>query len=237
MNFSVKTALFRVFTALLCGLLVLSVMPLRAIGESQVYRSVKTNSMQIAITFDDGPHPGNTGRILDVLKKHEIRATFFILGCNAGYYPEPLVRAIEEGHEIENHTFDHKTKGRSTDELIRSIDKTGAVISAMTGRRPRYFRPPGGKCTPEMRAAIDFLGYEAVYWTIDSEDWKGKSAESIVSSVMRSVRGNDIILFHDYTCPNDNTVEALLILIPRLLRSGYRFVTVDELKSKTASRK
>ncbi len=191
----------------------------------------------IALTFDDGPHPGNTGRILDVLKKHGIRATFFILGCNAGYYPEPLNRAIEEGHEIENHSFDHKMGGRNTEELMESLEKTASLITSMTGRRPRYFRPPGGKCTREMKNAMELLGYEAIYWTIDSEDWKGKSAESIVTSVMRSVRGNDIILFHDYTCPNDNTVEALAMLIPRLLRAGYRFVTVDELKSKTASQK
>ena len=190
----------------------------------------------VALTFDDGPHPGNTGRILDVLKRNGIRATFFILGCNAGYYPEPLLRAIEEGHEIENHSFDHKTEGKSTEELTRSLEETAALITDMTGRRPRYFRPPGGKCTREMKVALDLLGYEPIYWTVDSEDWKGKSAEAIVSSVLRSVRGNDIILFHDYTCPNDNTVEALTELIPRLRAAGYRFVTVEELKSKTASR-
>lgn len=189
----------------------------------------------IALTFDDGPHPGNTGRILDILKKYDVRATFFILGCNAKYYPVPLMRAIEEGHEIENHSMDHKTAGMDTEALEKSIQDTAALITLMTGRRPRYFRPPGGKCTEEMQRAIHRLGYEAVYWTIDSEDWKGKSAESITSSVMKSVRGNDIVLFHDYTCPHDNTVEALDSLIPRLLLAGYRFVTLEEMKNRTAS--
>ena len=119
---------------------------------------------------------------------------------------------------------------------MRSLESAAEIITERTGRRPRFFRPPGGKCTREMKNAIELLGYEPIYWTVDSEDWKGKSADSIVSSVMRSVRGNDIVLFHDYTCPNDNTVEALEVLIPLLRREGYRFVTVEELKSRTASR-
>ena len=206
--------------------------PMIGVYAAEVHRDERI----IALTFDDGPHPGNTGRILDVLKKYDVRATFFILGCNAKYYPIPLMRAIEEGHEIENHSMDHKTDRMNAAALEKSIQDTAALITLMTGRRPRYFRPPGGKCTEEMQSAIDRLGYEAIYWTIDSEDWTGKSAESIISSVMRSVRGNDIILFHDYTCPHDNTVEALDSLIPRLLLAGYLFVTIEEMKNRTASR-
>lgn len=189
----------------------------------------------IALTFDDGPHPGNTGRVLDVLKKYGVHATFFVLGCNAGYYPEPLKRAIEEGHEIENHSFDHKTKNKTSSELAVEIERTGTIITSLSGRRPRYFRPPEGKCPPALSEALDTLGYEAVFWTIDSEDWRGKSPDKIVESVLSSVRGSDVILFHDYTCPNGNTVEALDRLIPELLHRGYRFVTVEELKNKTAS--
>jgi peptidoglycan/xylan/chitin deacetylase (PgdA/CDA1 family) len=189
----------------------------------------------IALTFDDGPHPGNTGRVLDVLKKYGVHATFFVLGCNAGYYPEPLRRAIAEGHEIENHSFDHKTKNKRARELADEIEKTGALIGELSGRRPQYFRPPEGKCPPALSEALETLGYEAVFWTIDSEDWRGKSPEQIFESVLSSVRGNDVILFHDYTCPNGNTVMALDLLIPELIHRGYRFVTVEELKNKTAS--
>lgn len=189
----------------------------------------------IALTFDDGPHPGNTGRILDVLNKYGVRGTFFVLGCNALYYPAPLKRAIREGHEIENHSFDHKTMNKSPAELADEIERTAGIISSLSGRRSRYFRPPEGKCPPALSEALKTLGYEAVFWTIDSEDWRGKSPDRIVESVLGSVRGNDIILFHDYTCPNGNTVLALDKLIPELLRRGYRFVTVEELKNKTAS--
>jgi peptidoglycan/xylan/chitin deacetylase (PgdA/CDA1 family) len=192
--------------------------------------SAEGGGKMIALTFDDGPHPGNTGRILDVLKKYQVWATFFVLGCNAELYPEPLLRAVDEGHEIENHSYDHKTKGKSTRQLISGIDRTSRIIESMTGRRPSFFRPPEGRCPPEMKSALDFLGYEPIYWTIDSEDWTGKASDEIVSAVLRAVRGNDVILFHDYTCPNQNTMQALDLLIPALQSRGYRFVTLSEMK-------
>ena len=189
----------------------------------------------IALTFDDGPHPGNTERVLDVLNKYGVHATFFVLGCNIGYYPKPLIRAIKEGHEIENHSMDHITKSKDAETLSREIEKTGKLIEQFSGRRPRYFRPPEGKCPHPLSEALSLLGYEPVFWTIDSEDWQGKSPDAIVESVLSSVRGNDVILFHDYTCPNRNTIEAIDRLIPALLDLGYHFVTVEELKNKTAS--
>ena len=189
----------------------------------------------IALTFDDGPHPGNTGRILDVLKKYGVHATFFVLGCNAEYYPAPLRRAVDEGHEIENHSLDHKIQNKTAEQLAKEIEITGERISSFSGRRPRYFRPPEGKCPAELSQALSTLGYEPVFWTIDSQDWRGVRAEKIVDAILNSVRGGDVILFHDYTCPNGNTVEALDRLIPKLLDRGYRFVTIEELKNKTAS--
>ena len=218
---------------LLATLLIVTIAPLCACAEAS---SVIGEHMDmIALTFDDGPHPGNTGRILDVLKRYGVHATFFVLGCNAGYYPAPLRRAIAEGHEIENHSFDHKTSNKTAAELAREIEKTGEIIGELSGRRPRYFRPPEGKCPPALSQALSTLGYEAIFWTIDSHDWRGKSAKEMTESILCSVRGNDVILFHDYTCPNGNTIDALEVLIPELLRRGYRFVTVEELKNKTAS--
>ncbi len=221
----------------ICALLVLAAMTLTPVLSVRAQTSdvVGEGMEMIALTFDDGPHPGNTGKVLDVLKKYGVHATFFVLGCNVGYYPEPLRRAISEGHEIENHSFDHKTNNKSAADLADEIEKTGGLINALSGRRPRYFRPPEGKCPPALSEALATLGYEAVFWTIDSEDWRGKSPDRIVQSVLSTVRGNDVILFHDYTCPNGNTIQALDRLIPELLHRGYRFVTVEELKNKTAS--
>lgn len=188
-----------------------------------------TDAPRVALTFDDGPHPGRTKRILSLLDRYSVKATFFILGCNAEYYPEPLKMAIEAGHEIEDHSFDHKTKGKSVAELEKSISKTASIIERASGRSPRYFRPPEGKCTPELDAALAALGYDTVFWTVDSRDWTGKPAEVIARDVLNTVRDGDILLFHDYTCPGENTLHALEKIIPELLSRGYRFLTVEEM--------
>lgn len=194
-------------------------------------RAEENDPPRIALTFDDGPHPGRTGRILSVLGKYSIKATFFILGCNAENYPEPLLKAVEEGHEIEDHSFDHQTRGKTVGELKQSILKTAEIIERVSGRAPRYFRPPEGKSTDALSQALSDLGYETVFWTVDSRDWTGKPADEIARDVLRSVSDGDILLFHDYTCPHDNTVHALEKIIPELLARGYRFVTVEELLS------
>ena len=132
MNFSVKPAIFRVFTALLCGLLILSAMPLRAIGESQVYRSVKTNSMQIAITFDDGPHPTLTPAILEILNRYHVQATFFMVGVNVQNYPETARAVITSGHEVGNHTFTHGAIGRlSAGDVSREVGDCETVLEEL----------------------------------------------------------------------------------------------------------
>lgn len=214
----------RILPILLITAILLPSLPLKA---KEIDLSCKEKL--IALTFDDGPHPGHTGRILDVLAQYGIKATFFIIGCNAKYYPEPLNRAIAEGHEIENHSMDHKTRDRSREELEREILDAADFIETLSGRRSSYFRPPEGNYSPVMQEILEQYGLEPVFWTIDSADWTGKPPDQIVPSILKAVRGNDIILFHDYTCPKDNTVRSLRILIPELIHRGYRFVTVEEL--------
>ena len=192
-------------------------------------RAVDADAPRVALTFDDGPHPGRTKRILALLEKYSVRATFFILGCNAEYYPEPLDLAVCQGHEIEDHSYDHKTKGKTTEELKNSITRTAEIIGRVSGRFPRYFRPPEGACTPELDKALGALGYETVFWTVDSRDWTGKPADAIARDVLKCVRDGDVILFHDYTCPGENTLHALEKIIPALLSRGFRFVTVEEM--------
>ena len=187
---------------------------------------------RVALTFDDGPHPGRTKRILELLDKYSVKATFFILGCNAEYYPEPLVMAVEAGHEIEDHSFDHVTRGKTPGELKASILKTAEIIERVSGRAPRFFRPPEGQCTPALDEALSSLGYETVFWTLDTRDWTGKPADAIARDVLSSVKDGDILLFHDYTCPGENTLHALEKIVPELLARGYRFVTVEELLVK-----
>ncbi|MBO4284329.1 MAG: polysaccharide deacetylase family protein [Clostridia bacterium] len=189
----------------------------------------ESDQPRVALTFDDGPHPGRTKRILALLERYSVKATFFILGCNAENYPEPLAMAVEQGHEIEDHSFDHRTRGKTSEELKTSIEKTAEIIREASGRPPRYFRPPEGACTPALEQAIASLGYETVFWTVDSLDWTGKPADAITRDVLKTVRDGDVILFHDYTCPKDNTLHALEKIIPVLLSRGYRFVTIEEM--------
>lgn len=213
---------FLCFTLCLC--LLVSALPILP-----VYAEERTDAPRVALTFDDGPHPGRTKRILALLDRYSVKATFFILGCNAEYYPEPLALAVKAGHEIEDHSFDHVTRGKSALELENSITKTARIIERASGRSPRYFRPPEGKSTPELDEALTVLGYEPVFWTVDSRDWTGKPANAIARDVLRQVKDGDVLLFHDYTCPGENTLHALEKIIPALLSRGYRFVTVEEM--------
>lgn len=214
----------RFLSLLLCLCLLLSTLPIIPVRAEE-----STDAPRVALTFDDGPHPGRTKRILALLDRYSVKATFFILGCNAEYYPEPLALAVAAGHEIEDHSFDHVTRGKTALELENSITKTARIIEQASGRSPRFFRPPEGKCTPELNEALSVLGYESVFWTVDSRDWTGKPAEAIARDVLAQVKDGDVLLFHDYTCPGENTLHALEKIIPALLSRGYRFVTVEEM--------
>ena len=182
----------------------------------------------VALTFDDGPHPAHTDLILNILEKYNVKATFFVIGQNAESYPEPLKRAYREGHEIENHSYDHKTKGKSAIELTESIQKTSRIIQELTGASPLFFRPPCGKNTEAVKAAVSELSLSPVFWTIDAEDWTGKTAETMARDILREAKGHEVILLHDYTCPGHHTMHALPAIIEGLLEKGYRFVTIAE---------
>ena len=214
----------RFLALLLCLCLLLSTLPILPVRAEE-----STGAPRVALTFDDGPHPGRTKRILALLDRYSVKATFFILGCNAEYYPEPLALAVAAGHETEDHSCDHVTRGKTALELENSITKTARIIEQASGRSPRFFRPPEGKCTPELNEALSVLGYESVFWTVDSRDWTGKPADAIARDVLKTVCDGDILLFHDYTCPGENTLHALEKIIPALLSRGYRFVTVEEM--------
>lgn len=181
-----------------------------------------------ALTFDDGPHPSHTHLILDILKEKGVSATFFVIGQNAELYPAPLLRAFAEGHEIENHSYDHKTKGKSAQSLKDSIEATSDTVERLIGYRPRFFRPPGGFATDSVKAAAGDLALRQVFWTIDSLDWTGKTASSIVKQVVGAADGCEVILFHDYMCPKHQIMTALPQVIDGLREKGYRFVTVEE---------
>lgn len=194
----------------------------------------------IALTFDDGPWPEYTAQILDVLAKHDAKATFFTVGnCITGNKIDLVKRAASEGHQICTHSFDHAAgSGKSVnlglmtpDEQIAEIEKGYAAIEAVTGQPASHIvRTPGGNYGPEVVKNISPLVSYEIGWNIDSRDWKKPGANAIASEIQNAWPGA-IVLLHDGGGNRSQTVDALKIALPRLKEQGYRFVTMDELLS------
>jgi peptidoglycan/xylan/chitin deacetylase (PgdA/CDA1 family) len=187
---------------------------------------------KIALTFDDGPHPVKTPKILSILEKHGVRATFFIVGSLAEYHPEIVKKEAELGHELANHSYTHPRFSKLTEEEMKAeIAKTDEIIKKAAGVTPRLFRPPEGAYSPGIVSVAASLGKETVIWTVDTMDWARCPTEKIVENVKANVTFGSIILFHDCTRDGTFTLEALELLLPYLKSQGYEFVTVSELIS------
>lgn len=181
---------------------------------------------KIAITFDDGPNIVHTPRLLDGLKKRNVKATFFLLGQNmeTEEAKEIVRRMYKEGHLIGNHTYHHlEIPKLTTEEAIREIKNTENLIEEITGEKSGYFRPPYGAWDKNLEK---YLSVIPILWTVDPRDWDTSNKEEIVNKVVTQVKENDIILLHDCY---DSSVEAALEMIDILKKRGYEFVTVEQL--------
>lgn len=197
---------------------------------NEVYKCGSGDKKRVALTFDDGPHPSLTNKILDILDAYSLKATFFVIGKNAAEHPEILKRMILSGHEIGNHTYSHPHLSTlSYKELLEEITLGKDLITSITHKPIRLFRPPEGVCSAAVGKAANKNGECVVLWTIDTRDWCSPPTEDIVNSVMKNLSPGAIILFHDYVYENSNTPEALEILIPKILQEGYEIVSVSEL--------
>lgn len=201
--------------------------------EQRVFSKHENDCKMIALTFDDGPHPIYTPEILEYLAENHIHATFFMIGVNVERYPELVQRVLDEGHEIGNHTMDHPDLRReSADMLIRELREAEKLLVNLTGERPIYFRPPGGRCGQSVRDAAAAMDYDIILWTVDTRDWSQQTTVAqAVSAVLDHVESGAIILCHDSVSRSDGsvTLAAMREFIPALLEQGYRFVTVSEL--------
>lgn len=201
-----------------------------------VYHTAALSKM-VALTFDDGPSPEWTPKILDELKKAGIKATFFMIGEHVEKYPEIVKRVAEEGHEIGNHTYDHHVLIYYTmDELEKEIRDAEKVIKNVTGQTTVYFRPPKAWLTPEEKKKIKAMGYKTVLWSLNSKDWVTFDDKYILWHLTRRIQPGDIILFHDsggvfLTEGGDRseTVKTIPQLVGRMKDKGYTFVTISEL--------
>jgi len=201
--------------------------------EKIVISQIDTNQRIIALTFDDGPDAKFTSLMLDVLKKHEIKATFFVLGAKCEKNPELIYRIYKEGHEIGNHSYSHANFNHKDQHFIlNEIRQTNAIIHRLTGKKPWLFRPPGGYLSYDLVDICKAEDLTIAYWTYqqDSKDWKnGLSAKHIANHIINNIAPGQIIILHD-GCPNANeTVKAVDILVPQLKKQGYQFVPLGDL--------
>lgn len=186
--------------------------------------------MQIALTFDDGPHPGRTPEILDILDQFNIKATFFVIGQNIKYYPDVFDRLVKSGHEIGNHTFTHSSLANSTTDIIsKEIGLFEKTISEFNCPKTSNIRPPGGLYNDHLKKYAEDNNYNIILWSVDTMDWSHKSVDDIVDNILTNTNGGDIILMHDYISGKSTTPEALKEVIPILLERGFEFVTISEL--------
>lgn len=193
-------------------------------------RHVATDEKIVALTFDDGPHPTETARIVELLDSYGARATFFVVGKNAELYPDALRMAAASGHEIANHTYSHKSLAECAAEKIRDeISRGEEAIFFVSGARPHLFRPPEGAISKSVIGAACEMGYDVVLWNIDTRDWAHRGTAEIVGNIKKNISPGSIILFHDYIGGERHTYDVLSVILPYLSSLGYKFVTVSEM--------
>ncbi len=195
---------------------------------------VETHERTVALSFDDGPHPHFTPAILDLLERHDIPATFFLIGRHVLKYPLLAQRIAARQHEIGNHTFNHRILPLLRDEEVKSeIHQTEEAIRIHTGRQPRFIRPPMGLFTKRTVNMIEACGYGTVIGDVYPRDPHLPGQHRIYQRVMRRVRPGSIIILHDggntKHVDRSQTVWAAEKIIEALLREEYRFVTISEL--------
>ncbi len=177
---------------------------------------------------DDGPHPRNTPRLLDILRERNIKATFYVIGRNVELYPHIVRRAVAEGHEIGNHSQTHRLLSKLSDSEVREeLRRCRDAVAAASGFRMRTMRPPYGGLTQRQRLMVHGeFGYPTILWAVDPLDWKRPGAAVISSRILGSTRPGGIVLAHDL---HAQTVDAMPAALDGLLRRGLRFVTVSQL--------
>ncbi|MFD0671898.1 polysaccharide deacetylase family protein [Cohnella sp. GCM10027633] len=188
---------------------------------------------RIAFTFDDGPDARFTPQVLDILKKHGVKATFFVMGSRVAGHPDIAKRIHEEGHLLANHTYWHpKLFKENIDRMKWEVKETDKQIQAVVGYSPKLFRSPYGGLNDELVKTLGELHYSVIGWTVDSLDWTQADSESVKNNVRSRLHPGSIVLFHsggDWTQDLSGGIQALDELIPQLKEEGMQFVTVSRL--------
>lgn len=202
--------------------------------ESIIIKRGRNDEKLIALTFDDGPDEDFTPQILDVLKKYDVKATFFVMGQKVGWNPEIVKRENEEGHEIGNHTFTHiNVSKRGYAEIEKEITQTQEIVKQTIGEEPKIFRPPYRAISKNMCSIVKDKDMNIILWSnLDPRDWSNPGVYYICDTIVSKVQNGSIILLHDYNSVRNSksqTIQALDVFIPQLQAKGYKFVTISEL--------
>lgn len=185
------------------------------------------NGKEIALTFDDGPHPAYTVRLLDLLRGLHVRATFFVVGKKVDEAPWILPRMLADGHEVANHTYHHLNLDKADEALVMSEIHLGAdAIRRACGVNTLSFRPPGGHHNASVLTGAEKMNCRTFLWSDDPADFANPGAEVLEKRLIGKVTGGALVLLHDGI---EQTLDILPELIARLKRDGYKFVTVTQL--------
>lgn len=201
------------------------------------FSRVPVSGNYIAITFDDGPHPQNTPRLLDMLAQRNIKATFYVIGRSVDLHPGVLRRTVAEGHEIGNHSHTHRLLSKlSNAEVRQEMQRCQDAIGRAAGVRPRTMRPPYGGLLQSQRELVHSeFGYPTILWSVDPLDWKRPGPSVVASRILSGTNAGGIVLAHDL---HSQTVDAMPATLDGLLKRGFKFVTVSQLiamKTETAA--
>ncbi len=198
----------------------------RSLRKVPVY-GVDTQEKVVALTFDAAWGADKTQGILDILDKHGVDGTFFLVGFWIDKYPEMVKKIAESGCDIGNHSNNHLNMSTlSKDKIAEELDYVTNQVKDLTGAQTKFFRPPFGDYNNALLEVVEEKGMIGVQWTVDSLDWKGLSATEILSRVNKGVKNGSIILFHNNS---DNILEALPLVIANLKNQGYKMVKLSEL--------
>lgn len=190
--------------------------------------AVATRQPRVALTFDDGPHPRETPRLLDMLAARGIRATFYLIGDRVQRYPRLTARIAAEGHEIGNHSWSHPFLDRMSDaQVLSQIDRTTLAIFEATTRAPVTFRPPYGAFTARQRRMLhDQRGLPSVLWSVDPRDWTRPGPAAVARRILGATRPGSIVLSHDI---HRDTVTAMPQVLDGLKARGFQMETLSGL--------
>ncbi|MGL5958236.1 MAG: polysaccharide deacetylase family protein [Phocaeicola sp.] len=184
----------------------------------------------VALTFDDGVNPDTTPEVLQVLKRHRAKATFFLIGERAEAYPDLVRQIVAEGHTIGNHSYYHRWNFPlgSEEKIEEEMSRCQMILEKITGERVSLFRPPFGVTNPNVARAVRKSGLQSIGWSIRSFDTMGHEKEKVVKRVLRQLKPGKVVLLHD-----DRAVTPLIVeqLLEEIEKRGWRAVTVQELFS------